>query len=134
MQARSVAEARRRLARDRTGSAMMGTMQAQVANIFGGEGLKQREDVTVVIKADVQGSAEAIATAVSAIKAEDDRAAVGVKVLSSGVGDVTLSDVALAGVSKATVLAFNVAADMAAQDEARKSGVEIEYHTGACVA
>ena len=43
-------------------------------------------------------------------------------------GDVTLSDVSLAAVSKATVLAFNVAADMGAQDEARKTGVEIEYH------
>ncbi len=128
VQARSLAEARRRLAREQTGTAMMGSMQAQVASIFGGEGVKKRDEVTVVIKADVQGSAEAIAQAVSAIRAEDDRAEVVVKVLSSGVGDVTLSDVALAAVSKATVLAFNVAADMPAQDEARKAGVPIDYH------
>ncbi len=127
-QARSLAEARRRLERERTGSAMIGSMQANVLSIFGTEGVKKREEVTVVIKADVQGSAEAIHTAVSAIKAEDDRAEVVVKVLSSGVGDVTQNDVALAGVSHGTVLAFNVAADMNAQEEARKTGVEIEYH------
>jgi translation initiation factor IF-2 len=129
MQARNVAEARRRLERERSGSATMGSMQAQVLSIFGTDGVKQRQEVTVVIKADVQGSAEAIATAVSAIHVEDDRAEVGVKVLSSGVGDVTQNDVALAGVSQATILAFNVAADMNAQEEARKTGVEIEYHT-----
>eukprot|EP00624_Nannochloropsis_granulata_P007769 evm.model.NODE_9458_length_12454_cov_18.506584.2 len=127
-QARSLAEARRRLERERTGSAMIGSMQANVLSIFGTEGVKKREEVTVVIKADVQGSAEAIHTAVSAVKAEDDRAEVVVKVLSSGVGDVTQNDVALAGVSHGTVLAFNVAADMNAQEEARKTGVEIEYH------
>ncbi|EWM21037.1 translation initiation factor if-2 [Nannochloropsis gaditana] len=129
MQARNVAEARRRLERERSGSATMGSMQAQVLSIFGTDGVKKRQEVTVVIKADVQGSAEAIATAVSAIHVEDDRAEVGVKVLSSGVGDVTQNDVALAGVSQATILAFNVAADMNAQEEARKTGVEIEYHT-----
>jgi translation initiation factor IF-2 len=129
IQARNLAEARRRLERERGGAAQMGSMQAQVLSIFGAEGVKKREEVTVVIKADVQGSAEAIATAVSAIKAEDDRAEVVVKVLSAGVGDVTQSDVALASVSHATILAFNVAADMQAQDEARKTGVEIEYHT-----
>lgn len=79
--ARSLAEARRRLVRERTGSAMMGSMQAQVASIFGGEGgHKKREELTVVIKADVQGSAEAIASALGQIKAEDDRGEVVVKV------------------------------------------------------
>ncbi len=128
MSARNLAEARRRLERERGGAATMGSMQAQVLSIFGAEGVKKREEVTVVVKTDVQGSVEAITTALNAIKAEDDRAEVVVKVLSSGVGDVTQSDVALAGVSKATILAFNVAADMQAQEDARKTGVEIEYH------
>merc|ERR1711988_970123 len=81
------------------------------------------------IRADVQGSAEAISSALNQLVAEDDRCKTTVRILSSGVGDVTASDVNLAHVSKAEIIAFNVAANMQAQEEVRKTAVDITYET-----
>jgi len=75
-----------------------------------------------------QGSAEALARALSELTLEDDESQVVVKVLLSEVGDVTKTDVAIAAVRDETsVIAFNVASNMAAMDEARTTGVDIQY-------
>jgi translation initiation factor IF-2 len=99
-----------------------------VAGIFAG-GKKERREICVVVKADVQGSAEALARALQALKLENEEAEVGIKVLISEAGDVTKSDIAVASVTPdTTVIAFNTGANAAAIDEARVLGVPIEYY------
>lgn len=81
-----------------------------------------------VIKADVQGSAEALSSAVTELTAADDKLQVKTRVLRSGAGAITNEDIMLASVSNAAVLGFNVAASTQQRDEASRNGVEIlEY-------
>jgi translation initiation factor IF-2 len=84
----------------------------------------------VLVKADVQGSAEALTRSLQELKLENDEAIVTVKVLVSEAGEVTKSDIAIASVTPGTtVLAFNVAASMAAMEDARSQGIPIEYYS-----
>ena len=99
-----------------------------VAATFGGSANKERREMCVVVKADVQGSAEALTRALSELKLEDDEAIVTVKVLVSEAGDVTKSDVAIASVTPdTTILAFGVAATFDAMEDARANNIPIEY-------
>ena len=101
---------------------------ASIGDIFSGN-QKEKREMCVVIKADVQGSAEALARSLSGLKLEDDEAIVTIKVLVSEAGDVTKSDIAIASVTAdTTVIAFNCAANFAAQEDARMTGVPIEYY------
>ena len=90
---------------------------------------KERREMCVVVKADVQGSAEALTRALTDLKLENDEAIVTVKVLVSEAGEVTKSDIAIASVTPGTtVLAFNVAASYDAMEDARTGGIPIEYY------
>lgn len=90
---------------------------------------KERREMCVLVKADVQGSAEALTRALQQLKLEDEEAVVSVKVLVSEAGEVSKSDIAIASVTpKTTVIAFNVAASMAAMDDARVQNIPIEYY------
>ena len=86
---------------------------------------KEVQELPVVIKADVHGSAEAVASSLQAMNTDE----VAVKVLLSGVGGVSESDVALAEASKAPILAFNVRAQGKARTMAEQNGVEIRYYS-----
>ncbi len=79
----------------------------------------------IILRADVQGSVEAISDMVRDIKTDK----VGVEILSSGVGQITEGDIRLATASGAVVIAFNVRADSAVRDMARNNGVDIRYHS-----
>jgi translation initiation factor IF-2 len=81
--------------------------------------------VSVVIKADVQGSAEALRDAVTKLSTDE----VQVKVIASGVGGITVSDVQLAAASNAIIVGFNVRADSGARDAVKETGVEIRYYS-----
>jgi translation initiation factor IF-2 len=81
--------------------------------------------VSIVIKADVQGSAEALGDALSKLSIEE----VQVKIIASGLGGITASDVQLAAASKALVIGFNVRADAAARDAVKETGVEVRYYS-----
>jgi translation initiation factor IF-2 len=81
--------------------------------------------VNLLIKADVQGSAEALREALMKLSTGE----VAVKVISSGVGGLTESDVMLAAASKARVIAFNIRADAAARDAMRDQNVEVRYYS-----
>jgi translation initiation factor IF-2 len=84
----------------------------------------------VVVKADVQGSAEALTKALQELKLENEEAVVTVKVLVSEAGEVSKSDVAIAGVTPGTtILAFNCAASFAATEDARARKIPIEYYS-----
>uniref|UniRef100_UPI003569C289 EF-Tu/IF-2/RF-3 family GTPase n=1 Tax=Phaeovulum sp. TaxID=2934796 RepID=UPI003569C289 len=79
----------------------------------------------ILVKADVQGSAEAIAQAMDKIGNEEVR----VRVLHSGVGAITESDIGLAEASGAPVIGFNVRANAPARAAANQKGVEIRYYS-----
>jgi len=79
--------------------------------------------IGVLIKADVQGSAEALRDALNKLSTDE----VQVKVVASGVGGITASDVQLAAASNAMVLGFNTRADGGARDAVKETGVEIRY-------
>jgi len=81
--------------------------------------------IHLLIKADVQGSAEALRDALSKLSTDE----VSVKVIASGVGGLTESDVSLAAASKARIIGFNVRADAAARDAIKESGVDVRYYS-----
>jgi translation initiation factor IF-2 len=81
--------------------------------------------VNLLIKADVQGSAEALREALIKLSTGE----VSVKVISSGVGGLTESDVMLAAASRARIIAFNIRADAAAREAMRDQNVEVRYYS-----
>ncbi|HEV2818350.1 MAG TPA: translation initiation factor IF-2 [Allosphingosinicella sp.] len=85
---------------------------------------KQAVEFPLVIKADVQGSAEAIVSAVNKISNEDIKA----RVLHAGVGGITESDVTLAKASGAPIIGFNVRANAKAREIAERDGVAMQYY------
>jgi len=83
------------------------------------------KDLNLILKGDVQGSVEVLADSLSRMSTEKVR----VKVLHSGVGAITESDVLLASASNAVVIGFNVKPDRKAQEVADRENVEIRLHT-----
>ncbi|HQT66203.1 MAG: translation initiation factor IF-2 [Rhodospirillales bacterium 20-60-12] len=122
--AREVAEFRQRKVRDKSAAAntaARGTLDQMLARIQAGD----QKEVAVLIKADVQGSAEAIAATVMKLGNEEVR----VRVLISGVGQITESDVQLAKASSGLIIAFNVRPTAQARELAHRDGVEIRYYS-----
>ncbi len=81
--------------------------------------------IQLLIKSDVQGSSEALRDALSKLSTAE----VSVKVISSGVGGLTESDVSLAAASKARIIGFNVRADAAAREAIKESGLDVRYYS-----
>jgi translation initiation factor IF-2 len=120
--AREITEFRERRQRDKAAGAAAGargTLDQMLARIQAGE----QKEVAVLIKADVQGSAEAIQVVVQKLAHEE----VKVRVLLAGVGQITESDVQLAKASSAVVIAFNVRATSQARELATRESVDIRY-------
>jgi len=129
--ARTLAESRSKISRERDAAAYQAGLMQSVAATFAADGkFKERREMCVVVKADVQGSAEALTRSLQGLRLEDDEAIVTIKVLVSESGDVTKSDVAIASVSEdTTILAYNCAATYAATEDARSLGIPIEYYS-----
>jgi len=122
--AREIAEFRTRKLRDKAAdvtAGARGTLDEMLARIQAGE----QKEVAVLIKADVQGSAEAIQATVLKLAHEEVR----VRVLHSAVGQITESDIQLAKASSAVIVAFNVRATSQARDLATREGVDIRYYS-----
>ncbi|MBA3909743.1 MAG: translation initiation factor IF-2 [Rhodobacter sp.] len=122
-QAREIADYREKAAKDKRAAAGAATTLEQLM-------AKAKADLSVaelpiIIKADVQGSAEAIVQAMEKIGNEEVR----VRVLHSGVGAITDTDVGLAEASKAPIIGFNVRANASARQSANQKGVEIRYYS-----
>jgi translation initiation factor IF-2 len=83
------------------------------------------ESVSVLIKSDVHGSAEALRDALTKLSTDE----VKVNVLSSGVGGITETDANLAAASNAVIIGFNVRADAAARTAIKESGVDVRYYS-----
>ena len=86
-----------------------------------GEGLKE---INVIIKADVNGSAEAVRNSLEKIDVEGVR----INVIRSSVGAITESDIVLAQASNAIIIGFNVRPQNAIKDKAKEAGVEIRLY------
>jgi translation initiation factor IF-2 len=97
----------------------------KVEDVFSQMGEQAGQFVNLIVKADVQGSAEALRDSLSKIGSDE----VSVKVLASGVGGITESDVSLAAASRARIIGFNVRADGAARSAMKDQGVEVNYYS-----
>ncbi|MFT6225509.1 MAG: translation initiation factor IF-2 [Paracoccaceae bacterium] len=122
-QAREIAEYRQKAAKDRRAAAGAATTLEQL--MANAKASKSVSELAVVVKADVQGSAEAISQAMEKIGNDEVR----VRVLHSGVGAITESDIGLAEASGAPVIGFNVRANAPARASANQKGVEIRYYS-----
>ncbi|MBT6118601.1 MAG: translation initiation factor IF-2 [Rhodospirillaceae bacterium] len=118
--AREVSDFRQRRARDVR--VALG-QRATVDDMFSAIGEEQVETVAVIIKADVQGSAEAIKASLDRLATEE----VAVAVLHAGVGGINESDVTLAKASDALIVGFNVRANPQAREIANRDQVDIRY-------
>jgi translation initiation factor IF-2 len=81
--------------------------------------------IPILVKTDVQGSAEALRDALVKLSTDE----VLIKVLAANVGGITASDVQLAAASKARVIGFNVRADAGARDAIKETGVDVRYYS-----
>ena len=93
-------------------------------NLFASIQEGQLKDLNIIIKADVQGSAEAVKQNLAKLSNEEVR----VKVIHSGVGAIVESDVMLANASNAIIVGFNVRPDNVASETAERDGVEIRTY------
>ena len=82
------------------------------------------KDLNIIVKADVQGSAEAVKSSLEKLSNDEVR----VRVIHSGVGAISESDVMLAATSKAIIVGFNVRPDAAARDNAARSNVDMRMY------
>ena len=120
--AREVAEFRQ----TKTREAKLASQQAsKLEDMFSQMEEGKAEFVSVIIKSDVHGSAEALRDALTKLSTDE----VKVKVLSSGVGGITETDANLAAASNAVIIGFNVRADAAARAAIKESGVDVRYYS-----
>ncbi|NLS01425.1 translation initiation factor IF-2 [Rhizobium sp. P38BS-XIX] len=121
--AREISEYRQRLARDKAAARQSGQrgsleqMMTQLQTV----GVKE---FPLVIKGDVQGSIEAIAGALEKLGTDEVRA----RIVHSGAGGITESDISLAEASNAAIIGFNVRANAQARTFAEREGIEIRYY------
>lgn len=122
-QAREIAEYRQRLAREKAVARQAGSRGSleQMMNRMQTSGMKE---FPLVIKADVQGSVEAICAAIEKLGNEEVRA----HIVHAAAGGITESDVSLAEASNAAIIGFNVRANKQAHDAADTQGIEIRYY------
>ena len=121
--AREISEYRQRLTRDKAvarASGQRGSLE-QMMMTLQNTGLKE---FPLVIKGDVQGSIEAIAGALDKLGTDEVRA----RIVHSGAGGITESDISLAEASNAAIIGFNVRANKQATELATRDGIEIRYY------
>jgi translation initiation factor IF-2 len=119
--AREITEYRDRKRRETRGTAAgRSSLEQMMSQLKEGA----RKEVPVLVKADVQGSAEAIVQAVEKLSTDE----VAARVIHYGVGAISESDISLAQASGAAVLGFNVRANQQARDAAERAGIEVRYY------
>ncbi len=121
--AREISEYRQRLARDKAAARQSGQRGSleQMMSKLQDTGFKE---FPLVIKADVQGSVEAIVAALEKLGTEEVRA----RIVHSGAGAITESDISLAEASNAAIIGFNVRANAQARTASERAGIEIRYY------
>ncbi|MFD2682789.1 translation initiation factor IF-2 [Bacillus seohaeanensis] len=119
--ARSVGESRAQIALQAQRSE---TTKVSLENLFDQMKKGEMKDLNIVVKADVQGSVEALAASLQKIEVEG----VNIRIIHTGVGAINESDITLASASNAIVIGFNVRPDVNAKRTADAEGVEIRLH------
>ncbi|WP_375641621.1 MULTISPECIES: translation initiation factor IF-2 [unclassified Bartonella] len=121
--AREISEYRQRLARDKAVARQTGSRGSleQMMTKLQTTGVKE---FSLIIKGDVQGSIEAIASALEKLGNDEVRA----RIVHAGAGGITESDISLAEASNSAVIGFNVRANKQARDFAKTQGIEIRYY------
>ncbi len=118
--AREISEYRQRVARKDAG-----VPRSSIEQMFSRIKAGQAEELPLLIKTDVQGSAEAISGMLEKLSTDE----VKVRILHVGVGAISESDVTLASASGAMIVAFNVRANSQARDLAARDGIDIRYYS-----
>jgi translation initiation factor IF-2 len=121
--AREITDYRARQRRDKMAARATG-MRGSLEQMMSQLKSAGRKDLALIVKADVQGSLEAIIGAVEKLATEE----VGARVIHSGVGGITESDVTLAEASGVPIIGFNVRAHKEAREAAEHAGIEIRYY------
>src|SRR5690606_21711361 len=121
--AREISEYRQRKARERAVARQAGSRGSleQMMSQLQSSGVKE---FPLIVKGDVQGSIEAIVNAIEKLGTEEVRA----RIVHSGAGAITESDVSLAETSNAAIIGFNVRANKQARTAAEQAGIEIRYY------
>jgi translation initiation factor IF-2 len=122
-QAREIATYREKAAKDKRAAAGAATTLDQLMAKHKAD--QSVSELPIVVKADVQGSSEAIVQAMEKIGNDEVR----VRVIHSGVGAITETDIGLAEASGCPVIGFNVRANASARNSANQKGVEIRYYS-----
>lgn len=120
--AKEIAEYRQQVAKEKKVTA---TARGSIEQMFTAIQEGTADELPVVIKADVQGSAEAISASLEKLATDE----VKVNVLLSAVGGITESDVNLAAASNAMIIAFNTRANKQAREAASAKGIDIQYYS-----
>ncbi|MBI1202358.1 MAG: translation initiation factor IF-2 [Rhodopseudomonas sp.] len=121
--AREVTEYRARQKREKTATRATG-MRGSLEQMMAQAKTTGRKEFSLVVKADVQGSLEAIIGALDKLATDE----VAARVLHAGVGGISGSDVTLADASGVPIIAFNVRANKEAREAAERVGIEIRYY------
>ena len=121
--AREIADYRARQRRDKMAARATG-MRGSLEQMMSQLKASGRKDLALIIKADVQGSLEAIIGTIEKLATDE----VGARVIHSGVGGITESDVTLAEASGVPIIGFNVRAHKEAREAAERAGIEIRYY------
>ena len=119
--ARELVEQRRQAEKDATANAMS---KVTLDNLFAKMKEGEMKELSLIVKADVQGSAEAVKASLEKISNEEVR----VRCIHTGVGAVNESDILLASTAGAIIVGFNVRADAAAQASAHRSNVDMRFY------
>jgi translation initiation factor IF-2 len=122
--ARELAQLRHEKSRDQR---LAQQQQTRLEDVFSSVRDGQTPTVHIVLKADVQGSAEALSDALTRLTADEKE--VKVKVVSSGVGGINESDVNLAVASNAIIIGFNVRADSSSKQLIEDNNIELKYYS-----
>ncbi len=122
--ARELADSRSHKERDIKFAAQQ---QAKLDSLFNNLGQGEKKMLNILLKADVQGSLEAIKDALQKIAKDNEE--VDVAIVGSGVGGINETDISLAAASNAVVLGFNVRADATARKSAAERGVDVRYYS-----
>ncbi|MDD3020086.1 MAG: translation initiation factor IF-2 [Alphaproteobacteria bacterium] len=120
--AREIVDYRMRKKKEKEAAVITGTSFEQLL----AQSRDNKKELPVIIKGDVHGSVEAIVGSLN--KITEEQTEVGVKILFSGVGPISESDVTLAKASNAFVVGFNVRANAQAREMAKRDKVEIRYY------
>ena len=119
--ARELVEQRKQAAKDAAANAMQ---KVTLDNLFAKMQEGEMKELPLIVKADVQGSAEAVKASLEKISNEEVR----VRVIHTGVGAINESDILLASTAGAIVVGFNVRPDAAAQASGQRSGVDMRFY------